>query len=915
MSARVVRVGTVALLVAAIAIGAVVLQDANALIGRTWPGFGLSANSMVAPTIFLSPQFADGTETPNFQETIVSVDGVPTKDAAAVKDLVAATEPGEPIRYGAESAEGERREVVVRGVVFTRTDWSAILLPFATGGFVGMLIGAVPVLARPDLLAARVFFLMNLGFALQLGFLPFDYYFGHRFTPWNLSAAVLATTAFLYFGMIFPSRIGPARRWPRATLGALAGVSVLNWTARAVALETLNVPVLRIGDWIGFGLFTIGAGLFIGNIVWSSFRAAEPAVRQQARFLFWTIAITGPGGFLFDASMFGLVDGYLPVLFYVMPAWALGLLMVYAMIAHNIFEMDAVVRRGLTAALIAVVTIALQLSVLTIVSVWATGAAAWAASGILTIVVIGAAAAALPLRQGVETFVESVLFPRLGEARAVVHAASQELARVRGAGEIVATLRDAAAKSVAAGTVRVVVGPPDGALEEISPPPGVEPTTLETSDPLHPAVRRGHSVRFQAPVAGRRGPSKAGIRRAEELDAALMVPLPPNDERIGALLLAKRTDGRLYTGDDEMLLETLAAQTTIALENAKSWESVQELQSKLHAENVYLREEIDLADDTGGVMVGKSEALRRVLAQADRVAPTDAPVLVTGETGSGKELLVRTLHERSQRADRILVKVACAALPEALLESELFGYEAGAFTGATRVKQGRFEVADGGTLFLDDVDTLPLGVQSKLLRALQEGEVQRLGSNLVRHVDVRIVAATNRDLLEEVSAGTFREDLYYRLAVVPLALPPLRERREDIAALVEHFIREEAPRLDRDVRGVAGEALGELERYDWPGNIRELRNVIQRALVLGRDDMLRLPGPLGASTAAGASPSADTNGGDSLADQTRALRVRLIRQALVAARGNRTEAARRLGVQRQNLTRMIRSLGIEDPSG
>lgn len=915
MSVRVVRAGTVTLLVGAIAIGAIVMSDANALIGRTWPGFGLSANSMVAPTVFLSPQFADGTETPRFQETIVSVDGVPTKDAAAVKSLVAETQPGDLIRYGVESADGDRREVVVRGVVFTRTDWSAILLPFAIGGLVGMLIGAVPVLARPDLLAARVFFLMNLGFALQLGFLPFDYYFGHRFTPWNLSAAFLATTAFLFFGMIFPSRIGPARLWPRTTLGVLAGVNAINWTTRAAALETLNVPVLRIGDWVGFGFFTIGAGLFIGNVVWSSLRAPEPTVRQQARFLFWTIAITGPGGFLFDASILGLIDGYLPVLFYVMPAWAFGLLMVYAMVAHNIFEMDVVVRRGLTAALIAVVTVALQLVVLMIVSVWATGAAAWAASGILTIVAIGAAAAALPLRQNVETLVEGVLFPRLGEARAVVHAASQELARVRGADEIVATLRDAAAQSVAAGTVRVVVGAPDDALEEISPPPGIVPTTLETSDPLRPAIRRGHSVRFQVPAAGRRGPSKAALRRAEELDAALMVPLPPNDARSGALLLGERTDGRLYTGDDEMLLETLAAQTTIALENANSWESVQELQNKLHAENIYLREEIDLADDTGGVLVGKSEALRRVLAQAERVAPTDAPVLVSGETGSGKELLVRTLHERSQRADRILVKVACAALPEPLLESELFGYEAGAFTGATRVKQGRFEVADGGTLFLDDVDTLPLGVQSKLLRALQEGEVQRLGSNRVRHVDVRIVAATNRDLLEEVRAGTFREDLYYRLAVVPLSLPPLRERREDIAALTEHFIREEAPRLDREVRGVPADTLGELERYDWPGNVRELRNVIQRALVLGRDDMLRLPGPLGASADAGSSPSPDMDGGDSLAEKTRALRIRLIREALAATKGNRTEAARRLGVQRQNLTRMIRSLGIEDPSG
>ena len=190
------------------------------------------------------------------------------------------------------------------------------------------------------------------------------------------------------------------------------------------------------------------------------------------------------------------------------------------------------------------------------------------------------------------------------------------------------------------------------------------------------------------------------------------------------------------------------------------------------------------------------------------------------------------------------MKIACAALPEPLLESELFGHERGAFTGAVGRKAGRFEVADGGTIFFDDVDTLPLGVQAKLLRALQEGEVQRLGSNEVRRVDVRVVAATNRDLLAEVRAGRFREDLYYRLNVVPLRIPPLRERVEDIPLLVEHFIRQDGPRLGPSVRAVSAEALEALRAYSWPGNVRELRNVIQRALVLSHDEVLRLPGPL-----------------------------------------------------------------------
>lgn len=753
MSPRVVRASALLLLAFASVVGAIVMFDASAMVGRVWPGFGFSPNGMVGPKTFLSPEFADGTATPAFQEIVVSVDGVPVTDAAALKDRVAAKPPGEPVIYGLESAGGGERDLEVRAVEFTQADFSAIILPYAVSGLIGMLIGAVPILARPDLWVARIFFLMNFGFGLQLGLLPYDYFFGHRFSPWSLSAAFLASTSFLLFGLTFPSRLGPTRSHLGKTAIVIALVAGAHWLTRIWALQTLDVGLLRITDWNGLGLFTVAAGFFLFNVGWSSLRAREPGVRQQARFLFWSIVITGPGGLLFDASMFGLIDGYLPVLLYTFPAWAFGLLMVYAMIAHNIFEMDVVVRRGLTASLIAVVAVLLQLLLLALVSPWAGGAAAWAAAGVFTVVLMGAAAAMLPVRQGVESLVETILFPRLGAARAVVHAASQELARVRLPDEIMATLRDAASRSVAASDVRIVAGPADGVLEEVEPAEAAQPTSLPTSDPFRPAIRRGQSVRFQAPMGGRRGPSKAAVRRASELGVAILVPLPPSEAQSGALLVGDRTDGRLYTGDDEMLLETLAAQVTVALENAQAWQSVRALEEKLRAENVYLREEIDLADDTGGVMVGKSPALRRVLAQVERVAPTDAPVLVTGETGCGKELLVRTVHERSGRADRILVKVACAALPESLLESELFGYEAGAFTGANRVKQGRFEVADGGTLFLDDVDTLPLGVQSKLLRALQEGEVQRLGSNQVRHVDVRIVAATNRDLLEEVHAG------------------------------------------------------------------------------------------------------------------------------------------------------------------
>ena len=261
------------------------------------------------------------------------------------------------------------------------------------------------------------------------------------------------------------------------------------------------------------------------------------------------------------------------------------------------------------------------------------------------------------------------------------------------------------------------------------------------------------------------------------------------------------------------------------------------------------------------------------------------------------------------------MKVACAAIPESLIESELFGHERGSFTGATQAKPGRFEVADGGTLFFDDVDTLPLGVQAKLLRALQEGEVQRVGSNAVRQVDVRIVAATNKDLLAEVRGGRFREDLYYRLHVVPIRLPALRERAGDIPLLVQHFVEREGPRLGRRVTAIAAETMAELTRYEWPGNIRELRNVIERALVMSSGDVLRLPGPLRSdapgSNARGASGASEL-GSLPFSELVRRKKTEWIREALERSGGNQRRAAELLGMHRPTLTRMIRELGIRE---
>jgi PAS domain S-box-containing protein len=268
-------------------------------------------------------------------------------------------------------------------------------------------------------------------------------------------------------------------------------------------------------------------------------------------------------------------------------------------------------------------------------------------------------------------------------------------------------------------------------------------------------------------------------------------------------------------------------------------EEVSRLKNQLQEENIYLQEEIKLQQNFGDI-VGASDALKYVLFKIEQVAPTDSTVLITGETGTGKELVARAIHSASARGDRPMVKVNCAALSASLIESELFGHERGAFTGALNRKIGRFELADGATIFLDEIGELPLELQVKLLRIIQEGEFERLGSSKTVKVDARIIAATNRNLKEQVNQGLFREDLWYRLNVFPITVPPLRQRREDIPMLVEHFSRTFSRKLGKEIASVAPATINALRNYSWPGNIRELANVIERAVINAHGPVLRV---------------------------------------------------------------------------
>jgi formate hydrogenlyase transcriptional activator len=324
----------------------------------------------------------------------------------------------------------------------------------------------------------------------------------------------------------------------------------------------------------------------------------------------------------------------------------------------------------------------------------------------------------------------------------------------------------------------------------------------------------------------------------EGLGRMINLPLLIHDTCLGTLNI-----GSVQTGDPDVedmeFLEQVASQIAFAIDHVQAYEQINRLREELARENEYLVEEIKLTHNFG-TMVGKSAALRQVLMLAQAVGPTSTAALITGETGTGKELLARAIHELSPRRQKPFIRVNCAALPIGLVESELFGHERGAFTGADQCRLGRFELANGGTLFLDEISEMPLETQAKLLRVLEDGQVDRVGSSQSNRVDVRIIAATNADLVAAIGTGRFRPDLFYRLHVFPIVIPPLRDRPEDIPLLARHFLEYFQSKLKRPRLDFGAQLMDRLVRYTWPGNVRELQNMIERAVILARSSTIEI---------------------------------------------------------------------------
>ncbi len=389
---------------------------------------------------------------------------------------------------------------------------------------------------------------------------------------------------------------------------------------------------------------------------------------------------------------------------------------------------------------------------------------------------------------------------------------------------------------------------------------------------------------------------------AEGINSLCDVPLISRGRMLGVLAVAKREENAFHS-DETAFLSQVAQQVAIGVENALAYGEIADLKDKLAQEKLYLEEEIRGEMDFEGI-VGQSSSLRHVLNLVETVAPSDSTVLLLGETGTGKELIARAIHERSRRKERTFVKLNCAAIPTGLLESELFGHERGAFTGAIAQKVGRLELADQGSLFLDEVGDIPVEIQPKLLRALQEREFERLGSNRTKRVDVRLVAATNRDLEKMMENREFRSDLYYRLNVFPIRIPPLRERPEDIPLLVRYFAQKYGRLMNKQVQSIPAAAMRKLSSWHWPGNIRELENFIERSVILSHGTALQAP----TAELSNNGKSTPVVGTREAYERDEMVRILKITKGRVAGPEG---AAARMGLKRTTLIARMKKLGVD----
>jgi transcriptional regulator with GAF, ATPase, and Fis domain len=893
-----VRLVAAVLTLLSLALGWRVGADMAARIDRPFSGFLTFHNGLVAPSFYADPDV--GRAGVRYMDRVVAVDGHAVGGGRDIQAHVEASGAGAPIRYTFERGGTERFEATFIARPFDRRRFYSLVLPFLLGGLLMLGVGILPALLRPDRRDARLFSFAFWAFVTQFCFLNFDYFVGYRFVPYSYVINVLAKGSLLHLALTFPERRWPLTRRRTPVLASIYGLLALQssafvWLSYRAPHHNVYLDRLHHVTFLGTLL------MLSGNSLATALRSTDPVLRQRAR-----VVLLGPVVLVVAVTAL-LATGlhFVPMrptaTHFVLMGWAFPIVMAYAILSQNVFEIGALIRQRLALAVLALSALAAFLGTFATVERLAGAGPAWVAALSAAVVASAVIAATATLRQRLGELLERVLFPEYRRRVAVVLDAGERIARESDRNVVARSLRAALAEVTTARSSRLLIATGAG-LMEVGPAQADDALTLESRDPLVQLLSRPRLVDLD----GSGAPNMASSRRLDALGARLLVPLPPLDGVNGAMFVGARSDGRMYTSDDIRLVQTLAAHVAASLAGAHARRELADIRSELEKRTRV----VALCDDVGDDgLVGTSAAIRDVRSQVARVATTHANVLVLGETGAGKEVVSQAIHHRSGRKGS-LVKVACGAIPETLLESELFGHERGAFTGAVGARTGRFEEAHRGTLLLDDVDTLPLSLQVKLLRVLQEGEVQRLGGGPSRRIDVRVIATSNQDLEALSRAGRFREDLFYRLNVIPIRLPPLRERLEDIAPLTAHLLARAAERVGRAPPPIRAAFLEQLRRHAWPGNVRELGNVIEREMVMNPGELVALSEPLGRAPRASAGVAPD---GKPLAELVRGFKRQLIERALAESGGNQRRAAELLGMHRPSLSRMMRSLGMGSP--
>jgi len=902
---------------AAVAVGALAARDARVCLGTTGPGFAVGRDALV----LLPPP--EGAGTLRAFDRVVAVDGQPVRTGQDILLRVAARPPGEPVHYGVRRGGND---LLVSVPCTERTERELLLqflLPFATGA-VFLAVGITVMVRSPRKGVAWSLFLTTL--PVSVGFLTlFSWFYLCRLPVLGAAAYFLAPAMLLRFGLQVrmleeDPGVERARRPVLAAPLALALAAAAaclwgfgRWTGPLLNAYTLYLYYVLL-------LVALGAAWD----AWLLLGRRHPIVRYYSRVLRFG-AVVGLLPFLGVMAADFLLGGAVPLLPFSATAIVYALVQAYLAHSYNLFDFNRYLRQGtVRLALLAIFLGCYGLVVLIANQFLLDGSppSFLLLAGYSTLVVLLFG----PLESWIRRVAMKTLFPSSLLYRETVEQSAGLIARLRDRRQIEDRLREIVNRVVQAVSFRILYKEGDR-FRTASEPASRSPELMEDS-PLVRSLQESRRCLTRRDV-GVGIPENAAetLRELDRLGAELVVPVLFRDQVIGLFCLGPKTMEKLYQAEDLELLETLAQQVATALVNARACEEISALNARMEShlqelerqqaeidrlrkrlkeENRYLREEIGLGEGFEGI-VGESAPLREALSVARRAAETDSNVLITGESGTGKELAAQAVHNLSPRRERIFVRVNCGAIPAPLMESELFGHEKGAFTGARSMRRGRFELADGGSMLLDEIGDLPLPLQGKLLRVLQEQEFERVGGTRTLRVNVRVMASTNRDLAALVRQGRFRQDLYWRLNVVEVHMPALNQRREDVPALAAFFLEKVRRRTGRSVKGFDPEALRALTEYPWPGNVRELANVVERAVVVTRSDTigvadLALVSWKEAEEAAAEEPL-------TLQEFLDRQRVRAVRAALARTRGNQARAAALLGLHRSNLSRMIKKLG------